>query len=84
LGPDAFAEHDNAGIDTRPIAAQAQIATVRLVRPDHLGFRRHREKVAAALSVVSDAVPLRSCVRPLVADCVEEVSELAIGDGSKS
>jgi hypothetical protein len=34
---------------------------VRLVRPDHLGFTRHLEKVAAAPSVVSSAAPLRSC-----------------------
>jgi hypothetical protein len=37
------------------------------VRLDTLGFRRHLEKVAAALSVVSSAAPLRSCEGPLVA-----------------
>ena len=44
LGLDACAGHNNAGIDTRTIVAQAQIATVRSVRPDTLGFRRHLEK----------------------------------------
>ena len=66
LGLDACAGHNNAGIDTRTIVAQAQIATVRSVRPDTLGFRRHLEKVAAALSVVSGAVSLRSCWGSLV------------------
>jgi hypothetical protein len=47
--------------------AQAPNAIVRSVRPDNLGFRRHLEKVAAAASVVSGAVPLRSCEGPLVA-----------------
>jgi hypothetical protein len=40
---------------------------VRSVRPDHLGFKRHLEKVAASLSVASGAVPLRRCEGPLVA-----------------
>jgi hypothetical protein len=73
LGLDACAGHNNAGIDTRTIVAQAQIATVQLVRPDPLGFRRHPEKVAAALSVASGAVPLRTCEGPLLADTVEKV-----------
>jgi len=55
LGLDACAGHNNAGIDARTIVAQAQIATLRSVRPDTLDFRRHLEKVAAALSVVSGA-----------------------------
>ena len=53
--------------DAHTIVAQAQNAIVRSVRPDTLDFRRHLEKVAAALSVVSGAVPLRSCEGPLVA-----------------
>src|ERR1700704_1593485 len=51
VGPRRLCGHNNAGIDTRTVVAQAQIATVRSVRPDTLGFRRHLEKVAAALSV---------------------------------
>ena len=50
---------------------QAQNVIVCSVRPDTL--RRHLEKVAAALSVVSGAVPLRSCEGPLVADFVEKL-----------
>jgi hypothetical protein len=54
-------------LDAHTIVAQAQNAIVRSVRPDTLGFRRHLEKVAAALGVASGAVPLRSCEGQLVA-----------------
>jgi hypothetical protein len=67
LGLDASAGRNNAGIDVHTIVAQAQNAIVRSVQPDTLGFRCHLEKVAAALSVVSGAVPLRSCEGPLAA-----------------
>ena len=53
--------------DAHTIVAQAWNAIVRSVRPDPLGFRRHLEKVATALRVVSGAVPLRSWEGPLVA-----------------
>ena len=67
LGLDACARRNNSGIDAHTIVAQAQNAIERSVRPDTLGFRPHLEKVAAALSVVSGAVPLRSCEGPLLA-----------------
>jgi hypothetical protein len=63
LGLDACAGRNNSGIDAHTIVAQAQNAIERSVRPDTLGFRRHLEKVAAALS----AVPLPSCEGPLLA-----------------
>ncbi len=60
LGVDACAGRNHAEI-AHTIVAQALNAIVRSVRPDTLGCRRHLERVAAALSVVSHAVPLRSC-----------------------
>src|SRR6476469_1386869 len=56
--------------------AQPQNTIVRSVQPDTLGFWHYLEKVAAAHSVVSGVVPLRSCEGPLLAQRGQSLNPL--------